>query len=127
MIPEFNISQMVKGKKINRKTKRALYVFKFYQFKQRLINKGKEKNCSIEIVTEEYTSKTCGRCGTINENLGGSKKFECGKCGLKIDRDLNGARNILIKNLLTEEEDIVTRSSDFNDCQESYVNVIFTD
>jgi putative transposase len=47
-------------------------------------------------VTEEYTSKTCTKCGRINQKLGGSKVFRCG-CGMVLDRDFNGARNILLK------------------------------
>ncbi|CAG8833314.1 26403_t:CDS:1, partial [Gigaspora margarita] len=49
------------------------------------------------ICTEEYTSKTCGHCEYIKNNLGGNKKFKCDECGLIIDRDVNGARNILLK------------------------------
>ena len=127
MIPKFSISHMVKGKEISKKTKKALYVFKFYQFRQRLINKGKERDCSIEVVTEEYTSKTCGRCGTIKWDLGGNKKFECGKCGLKIDRDLNGARNILIKNLFSKEDNPSRARVTLNKKQTSYRNVTFVD
>ena len=46
--------------------------------------------------TEEYTSKTCGVCGTIN-NVGSKEVFTCSKCNLVIDRDINGTRNIYIK------------------------------
>ena len=38
--------------------------------------------------TEEYT-KTCTRCGIINNN---SEVFKCPNCNLEIDRDINGAR-----------------------------------
>ncbi len=34
---------------------------------------------------------------SIKENLGSDKTFECAACGIKIDRDINGARNILLK------------------------------
>lgn len=42
---------------------------------------------------ESGTSKTCGDCGAWNANLGFAKTFKCRDCGLKIDRDANGARN----------------------------------
>jgi putative transposase len=58
-------------------------------------------------VTEEYTSKTCSKCGHIHTKLGGSKKFKCPECGHNLDRDLNGAFNKILKALrdtsLTEE------------------------
>lgn len=46
---------------------------------------------------EYYTSKTCGKCGWINRGLGRADVFECKECGVRIGRDLNGARNILIR------------------------------
>src|SRR2546423_588161 len=51
----------------------------------------------VVICTEEYTSKTCGCCGVINKNLGSLKTFKCPSCGATIDRDVNGARNVLLK------------------------------
>ena len=33
----------------------------------------------------------------INKNLGSSKTFQCPSCGATIDRDVNGARNVLLK------------------------------
>ena len=56
------------------------------------------RNKKLIICTEEYTSKTCSKCGEINEKLGGKKIFKCEKCQLQIDRDFNGAINILLKN-----------------------------
>ncbi|KAF0471510.1 transposase [Gigaspora margarita] len=49
------------------------------------------------ICTKKYTSKTCERCGYIKNKLDGYKKFKCNKYGFFIDRDINGARNILLK------------------------------
>ncbi|RHZ62220.1 hypothetical protein Glove_341g17 [Diversispora epigaea] len=53
-----------------------------------------QDNCTEEY---KYTSKTCGNCGFIKKNLGESKTFRCDSCDLVIDRDVNGARNILLK------------------------------
>jgi len=68
-------------------------------FQQRLIAKSKLKNnCVVKVCTEEYTSKTCGRCGSLNK-VGSKEIFICNKCNLVLDRDVNGARNILIKQI----------------------------
>ena len=41
------------------------------------------------------SSKTCSRCGTINANLTLSDRvYDCGHCGLVIDRDVNAAVNL---------------------------------
>ncbi|WP_307731330.1 zinc ribbon domain-containing protein [Microseira wollei] len=45
------------------------------------------------------TSKTCGSCGYIHHKLGGAKVFKCPRCGVRIPRDVNGARNILLRAL----------------------------
>lgn len=102
LIPEFKQQGMVKkfDRKIKSKTVRNMLTWSHYRFRQRLIQKSREYPCcEIKVVTEEYTSKTCGKCGWIHEKLGGNKVFNCQKCGIKIDRDYNGARNIMLKNL----------------------------
>ncbi len=83
---------------MSRKNKNKMIVWKHCSFVDRLINKSREyKDCKIIEVTEEYTSKTCGSCGHIKTNLNSSKILHCNKCLSKIDRDTNGARNILLK------------------------------
>ena len=50
-------------------------------------------------VTEEYTTKTCGRCYRLHSDIGGAKTFICPHgCGYRADRDIHAARQILIKN-----------------------------
>ena len=67
-----------------------------FQSKMRCLCEKYDKR--LYLVSEEYTSKTCGGCGIVN-NIGGGKEYRC-ECGVDIDRDINGARNILIKSLL---------------------------
>ena len=66
-------------------------VYLHYLFQQA---KCELRGCSLDICTEEYTSKTCGRCGILN-NVGSRDVFSCSQ-GLI---DVNGARNIAIKRL----------------------------
>jgi len=104
LLPEFETSKMLRRgqRRINSKTARGMATWSHYRFKQRLLHKSQEyPECRVYIVGEAYTSKTCGHCGFIHNQLGGSKIFECPACKWKIDRDINGARNILIK-FLTE-------------------------
>lgn len=99
-LPSFD-SQEFFGKKtrvINKISARKLNNLSHYKFKQRLLDRCKLTNTELYIVDESYTSKTCGRCGKLND-IGGKEKYECSFCSLKIDRDVNGARNIFIKNI----------------------------
>jgi transposase len=86
--------------KINKLAKSVKFVLNslsHYSFKQHLINKAAEYGCEVKIVTEEYTSKCCSRCGILSNNYCNRVKT-CKNCNLTIDRDINGSRNILIKN-----------------------------
>lgn len=100
-MPTFETQQMVKkGKrKLATKTARAMVTLSHYRFKQTLKHQATKYGCSVVDVTEEYTSKTCSKCGHIHTKLGGSKKFKCPVCNHTLDRDLNGAFNILLKAL----------------------------
>jgi putative transposase len=40
------------------------------------------------------TSKNCSRCGWTNNDLKGAKVFDCTKCGVRIDRQLNACIGI---------------------------------
>ncbi|CAB4427982.1 unnamed protein product [Rhizophagus irregularis] len=53
-------------------------------------------HCKVIICSEDYTSKTCGSCGLVNDELGGLKTFKCEGYPFILDRDINGARNILL-------------------------------
>jgi len=97
LLPEFRISEMVRGKKLSKQTKRLLYVFSYHKFKAILTWKCEEYNRKLVLVNESYTSCTCGVCGTINRTK--DEIYKCGKCGLVIDRDISGSRNILLKHL----------------------------
>jgi len=100
LLPEFNTSGLLRKRNLCSSVKRYINTFSFYKFKEKLkweCNKNKSK---IYIVTEEYTSKTCTSCGNIKSNLGSNHIYECKNCGLCIDRDINGARNILLKYLV---------------------------
>ena len=81
-------------------TKRLANIYRLYQFKQKLKYKCKYLNISYKEVDEAYTSKSCCKCATINNNLNGNEIFECKKCKLKIDRDINGSINIFQRNII---------------------------
>ena len=96
-LPKFESQKLTKN--LGKTTNFNLLNLQHYQFKERLKFKCSENGSLCTICTEEYTSKTCTRCGTI-VNVGTSEVFKCTECELEIDRDINGARNIYIKNLL---------------------------
>lgn len=97
LIPIFNSQQMMQS--LGKETNRYLQCLSHYTFRQRLIQKGKLNNCKIIVCLEPFTSKTCGNCGNIKWDLKNAEIYLCNKCGMKMDRDVNGARNILLRSL----------------------------
>lgn len=95
-IPSFETHDMVS--KLKHKTSRAMLGWAHYRFKMKLKAKAEEYSCKVVDCTEEYTSKTCGTCGEIS-SIGGKEVWTCKHCGCKHDRDINGARNILLKQM----------------------------
>jgi putative transposase len=88
-----------KKRKLNSKTVRQMLHWAHYRFKQTLKFHGLKRGTTVIDVSEEYTSKTCTKCGHVHQNLGGSKHFKCPHCGHSIPRDWNGALGIFLKAL----------------------------
>ena len=42
---------------------------------------------------EPGTSRTCAHCGHWHAELGGNSEFACPRCGVRMHRDVAGARN----------------------------------
>ncbi len=109
LIPEFKTQEMIKNvnltdnkqkarvNKLDKRVKFVLLMLSHYRFRQHLTNKCVEYGCQIDVVTEEYTSMCCTKCGSLSKKYNGREKH-CDNCGYKINRDVNGARNILLKN-----------------------------
>lgn len=93
-IPKFQSRNMCKI--LRNSTNRELFSLKHYLFRTRLIHCAGH-GFEINVCNESYTSKTCTRCGTLNNTIGKSEMFKCNNCTLSIDRDINGSRNIYIK------------------------------
>ena len=95
LLPTFETSQMSKrskGRKIRKGTVRSLLSLSFYKFSQHLAWMCKKYGKMLVRVNEAYTSKTDSRTGE-GVNLGGAKKIN------GFDRDINGARGILLRAL----------------------------
>ncbi|GAQ87932.1 hypothetical protein KFL_003890030 [Klebsormidium nitens] len=104
LLPTFETKDMTRRttRRLRSRTVRNLSLLSHYKFKQRLIAKAAVRGVKVLQVSEHYTSKTCGRCGSIHETLGGRRVFKCPRCGVVLDRDCNGARNVLLRAMREE-------------------------
>jgi putative transposase len=92
-IEDLNVAGMVKNHKLAKSISDAA----FAEFYSALIYKAAWYGKEVVKVDRWFaSSKICSCCGWKNENLTLSDRvFECLACGLKKDRDLNAAENIL--------------------------------
>lgn len=100
LIPKFEVSKMVRraNRKISSTVSRNMLTWAHFRFREFLKAKAQlYEDVRVVEVNEAFTSKTCGKCGALHETLGKSKTFECPKCAYTADRDVNGARNVLLR------------------------------
>ena len=95
ILPPFESQDMVKNNRWS-SVNRDILQLKHYLFQQRLRSKCLLMNCSLILNSEEFTTQTCGCCGS-RYKLGCDEIYNCKNCGLVIDRDVNASRNIFIK------------------------------
>ena len=100
LIPRFESSDMVRrgARRLSRKSVRNLLTFAHYRFRSFLEWKAEQTGKTVLVVNEAYTSKTCSWSGEIIGNLGG-RKVVTGIDGIRLDRDINGARGIFLRAL----------------------------
>lgn len=94
--PLFETQKMAQGK-LRKRTIREMINLSFFKFKMRLKWYCKKYGKVFLDTTEEYTSKTKSWNGEIVRNLGSSKVIKDGT--LSCDRDINGARGIMLLTL----------------------------
>ncbi len=97
-IPEFQAQQMTQvGRRVlNSKAVRNLTTFAHSEFRNGLIEYGTRRGVDVHTVCEAWTTRTCSGCGHIMD-VGARTVVECSSCGLRLDRDHAGARNLFLK------------------------------
>jgi putative transposase len=80
-------------KKLNKKSKTLLSRYRHCEFLDKLSSKGQ----NVFEVNESYTSKTCSNCGNLHESLLNKDIYNCDCCKIKIGRDINASRNIMLR------------------------------
>lgn len=98
-LPSFETKNMSKKHKrnIRRRTVREMLSLNHYKFKIKIKWYADKYGKHVVDCNESYTSKTRSWDGVINDKLGGKKSITDGK--VVVDRDINGARGILLKQL----------------------------
>lgn len=95
-LPTYETSNMVRkdGRKLPRSVVRAMNALSPYKFSVRLGEKCSEHGSVLVRCNEAYTSKTNSFTGEVM-NIGSKEWFK--HEGVTVNRDINGARNILLR------------------------------
>lgn len=102
LLPTFETSQMVSKsrRKLRDKSVRQMLTLSHFEFKNFLKWKAWESSKTVIECNEAYTSKTVSWTGEIIKNLGGARTIKSQSTGLKMNRDINGARGIFLRALV---------------------------
>ncbi|MGY5853333.1 MAG: RNA-guided endonuclease TnpB family protein [Candidatus Thorarchaeota archaeon] len=97
VIEDLCVSGMMK----NRRLARAIADVGFYEFRRQLEYKTKWYGSELVIAPRSFpSSKRCSLCGhKKKELLLSEREYHCEECGLRIDRDLNAALNLVTVSL----------------------------
>lgn len=90
-VEDLNVSGMV----ANHKLADAISSLGLYEFRRMLDYKQSHYGTKLEVVDRWYpSSKTCSKCGHVQNMKLSDRVFNCGACNFVIDRDLNAAINL---------------------------------
>ena len=91
----------VSGMMRNGKLARVIADVGFYEFRRQLGYKCQWYGSKLMIASRTFpSSKLCSRCGYRKRELSLSERvYDCEQCGLRIDRDLNAALNLVAVSL----------------------------
>jgi putative transposase len=97
VIEDLYVSGMMK----NRRIARTIADVGMYEFRRQLEYKCKWYGSHLAVAPRTYpSSKTCSNCGNKKKELALSEReYVCEVCGMRIDRDLNAARNLVTVSL----------------------------
>jgi putative transposase len=92
VVEQLNLAGMVR----NRRLARALSDTGMAELRRQLGYKATWYGCRLLVADPFFpSSKTCSGCGWVKAKLTLAERiFRCEACGLRIDRDLNAARNL---------------------------------
>jgi len=89
----------------HRKAQRGdFHSWAFYQLRQFLEYKGEMAGIVVQYVNPRNTSKTCSRCGHLEDGQRSDLDFRCKACGFQLHSDLNASRNIANLLRLTRQD-----------------------
>ena len=90
-------------KRLRKEQRSAVNSWAFHQLEQFLQYKAADFGFEVIEVDAKYTSQGCSKCGHTEKSNRQGHQFLCKACGYQLHSDLNAARNIKLRGLLTRQ------------------------
>jgi putative transposase len=98
VLEHLNVAGMVKKSTntTSRGLSRSILDASFFELRRQLTYKSSDRGHRVIMVDRFYpSSKLCSHCGETKAKFALSeRRYECSTCGVRLDRDVNAARNI---------------------------------
>jgi putative transposase len=86
-----------------KKFREQVHSWAYHQLQGYIEYKARQHGIEVAYVDPAYTSQGCSRCGYTHPTNRYGLHFRCGRCGLRIHADLNGARNVRLRGILQRQ------------------------
>ncbi len=90
-VEDLHIQNMVK----NHNLAQSIYNASWNRFIQMLSYKAESAGMKVIKVDARNTSRQCSNCGNIQDMPLSIREYNCNRCGMRLDRDINASINIL--------------------------------
>ncbi len=99
-VEKLSIQNMVK----NHRLAQSIYNASWNRFIQMLSYKAESAGMRVIKVDARNTTKKCSNCGNIQDMPLSIREYNCDRCGMQLDRDINASINILKRATLGQRE-----------------------
>jgi len=95
------------GKRRGKQQRRQFHQWTFARLRELITYKAEAKGCAVVGVDPRHTSQSCSQCGYQHRsNRTSQSEFRCLDCTYQLNADLNGARNIARKHLVSSGKSV---------------------
>ena len=99
IVGNFSTKKMGENGKVNKRLKTIGGLMSQYKMKNAIKYYCMRKGLEYKEVNEAGTTQCCGKCGYRKRDVGAAEVYECDKCGIKIGRDINSGRSMIITSI----------------------------
>lgn len=98
-----DLSGIRNGKRLGKKVRIEINQWAYGELAEMIRYKADTYCFSVVEVDPRYTSKGCSNCGHVHNSNRQKHSFKCRACGYQIHSDLNGAKNIRLRGIISRQ------------------------